>query len=166
MAGEVGNIFAKKWTPEQDAALRAYIGAGLTFEETFPKLNAEFGTSYSRNATVGRAKRIGLKSTNAAAPRTGHPQAPRKRPEPKPSEPSKPAVRSVLPAETAALRCAEVVPRHVALMDLGACDCRYPYGEDNYTFCGHPKLDDCSYCAPHYDLCRGAGTYSERQALR
>jgi hypothetical protein len=70
--------------------------------------------------------------------------------------------------ETAKLRCVEVEPRHLPLVDLEPTDCRYPYGGDEegeaITFCGHPRREGSSYCAPHFDLTRGPGTASERAA--
>ena len=45
--------------------------------------------------------------------------------------------------ETLNLRCVEIVPRHLSLIDLEIRDCRYPYGRDEegqaITFCGHPQ---------------------------
>lgn len=164
----LGNINGRKWLPEHDIVLRRLRSEGYSSSQIAMELWTELRTTYSRNAVIGRLHRLGLTVTDYSAmtkPRIvkqrvmSHPRTPMPRIR-------KPAVRPVLPAETAALRCAEVVPRHVALMDLGASDCRYPYGDGNFTFCGHPKLDDCSYCAAHYDLCRGGGTYSERQAGR
>jgi GcrA cell cycle regulator len=70
--------------------------------------------------------------------------------------------------ETLKLRCVEIDPRHLSLMELERCDCRYPYGGDGeseaITFCGHPRRKGSSYCAPHFHLTRGPGTASERAA--
>jgi GcrA cell cycle regulator len=66
------------------------------------------------------------------------------------------------------LRCVEINPRHLSLLDLERGDCRYPYGgeEDGeaITFCGHPRRLGSSYCTPHFHLTRGPGTASERAA--
>lgn len=85
-------------------------------------------------------------------PSAGFPQKPRARPEPAP-RPVR--VRVVPPAEVIALRCEEIVPLHVTLMDLQPNGCRYPYGDGPFTFCGHPKLIGASYCLDHFDLCNG-----------
>jgi GcrA cell cycle regulator len=57
------------------------------------------------------------------------------------------------------LRCVEVNPRHLSLVDLEPGDCRYPYGGeedgDVITFCGHPQREGSSYCVPHFHLTRG-----------
>ena len=64
--------------------------------------------------------------------------------------------------ETVKLRCVEIDPRHLSLLELEPGDCRYPYGGDEegeaITFCGHPRREDSSYCAPHFHLTRGPGT--------
>ena len=45
--------------------------------------------------------------------------------------------------EPTRLRCVEIEPRHLSLIDLERGDCRYPYGGDEegeaITFCGHPR---------------------------
>ena len=70
--------------------------------------------------------------------------------------------------ETAPLRCVEIEPRHLSLVDLERGDCRYPYGGDEegeaITFCGHPRRPGSSYCTPHFHLSRGPGAPSERTA--
>jgi GcrA cell cycle regulator len=70
--------------------------------------------------------------------------------------------------ETVKLRCVEIDPRHLSLVELERGDCRYPYGGDEegeaITFCGHPRREGSSYCAPHFYLTRGPGTASERAA--
>ena len=72
------------------------------------------------------------------------------------------------PVKPVKLRCAEIAPRHVSLLDLEPGDCRYPYGGDEegeaITFCAHPRHPDSSYCTAHVDLTRGPGTASERAA--
>jgi GcrA cell cycle regulator len=59
------------------------------------------------------------------------------------------------------LRCADVDPRHLSLLDLEVSDCRYPYGGDEdgeaITFCGHPRRQGSSYCTAHFHLTRGPG---------
>ena len=70
--------------------------------------------------------------------------------------------------ELPALRCVEIVPRHLSLVDLEPGDCRYPYGGDEegeaITFCGHPRREGSSYCAPHFHLTRNPDLRSERAA--
>ena len=64
------------------------------------------------------------------------------------------------------LRCVEIVPRQLSLVELEPGDCRYPYGGDRegeaITFCGHPRRERSSYCAPHFHLTLGPGVVAER----
>ena len=73
------------------------------------------------------------------------------------------------PAEMPKLRCVEIVPRHLALVDLEPGDCRYPYGGDEegeaITFCGHARHPGSSYCVSHFHVTQGRGTASERAAV-
>lgn len=55
---------------------------------------------------------------------------------------------------------------HVSLLDLKPGQCRYPYGENPFTFCGCAILPSTSYCEAHYLFCYGGGTASEKSAHR
>ena len=72
------------------------------------------------------------------------------------------------PVEMPKLRCVEIVPRQLSLVELEPGDCRYPYGGDEegdaITFCGHPRRQGSSYCAPHFHLTRGPGIPLQRDA--
>ena len=48
------------WAPEHSDALREYLGRGMSHSEAAQAINAKFNTAYSRNAVIGRAKRMGL----------------------------------------------------------------------------------------------------------
>ena len=48
------------WAPEHSGALQEYLALGMTYSEIARAINAKFGTHYSRNATISRARRIGL----------------------------------------------------------------------------------------------------------
>jgi GcrA cell cycle regulator len=73
-------------------------------------------------------------------------------------------VPSFEPEEAPKLRCVDLEPRHLSLLELEACDCRY--GGDGegeaITFCGHPRREDSSYCTAHFHLTRGPGAAPER----
>ncbi|TMJ88422.1 MAG: hypothetical protein E6G79_02670 [Alphaproteobacteria bacterium] len=72
--------------------------------------------------------------------------------------------------EAPKLRCVELVPRHLSLLDLEASDCRYPYGGEAdgeaITFCGHPRREDSSYCTPHFHLTRAPFTPWKRRVTK
>ena len=39
-----------------------------------------------------------------------------------------------------------------SLSDLGVNDCRWPFGEEDYTFCARPCLEGHPYCEEHFKL--------------
>jgi GcrA cell cycle regulator len=162
------------WTPEHSAALQEHFARGMSYSEIADAINARFKTAYTRCAAIGRAKRLGL----AVPDRRGV----RPKPRPRAKVPRRRKLRKrrvsaslrFMPtpvleaAKPVKLRCVELVPRHLALVDLEPGDCRYPYGGDEegeaITFCGYPKQENSSYCTAHFYLTRGPGTASERAA--
>src|SRR5258705_10566529 len=48
------------WAPGHSDALRGYLAQGMSFSQIARAINAKFNTAYSRNATIGRARRLGL----------------------------------------------------------------------------------------------------------
>ena len=55
-------------------------------------------------------------------------------------------------AQLAAFRCAEIEPRHITLEQLEPNDCRYPFGDGPFTFCGLMNVEGRSYCPEHFKL--------------
>jgi GcrA cell cycle regulator len=161
------------WTAEHSAALREYVVRGMSYAEAADALNARFGTAYTRNAALGRGKRLGLvlppRREAAPNPRKWAVMpsqvAPGKRRERDPDRAMAPAA---IVAEPVKLRCVGVRPRLVSLVDLEDGACRYPYGGDKdgeaITFCGHPRFRSSPYCAPHFQLTRGPAAEAERAA--
>ena len=150
------------WAPEHSKALREYLAMGMSYSRIAIAINEKFGTSYSRSSAIGRAKRMGLADPDTPKPPSW--VAPVRLHQPR----ERPAVESgyrglqqpvpVFKAVEVKLRCVEVGPRHLALVELDLGDCRYPYGgnEDGeaITFCGHRSRPGSSYCAPHFHLTR------------
>jgi GcrA cell cycle regulator len=158
------------WTEEHSKALREFLESGMSYSRIAGAINAKFKTSYSRNATIGRAKRMGFAgptrpgnwpkpTLSAEAPRL---QRLRERLASESSRPM-PVLESVEPVK---LRCVQIDPRHLSLVDLEAGDCRFPYGGDKedeaITFCGHPRRQGTSYCAAHFYLTHGPDAAPER----
>ena len=150
------------WEEAHSVALRAYLDKGLSFSEIARALNQQFGTAYTRNAAIGRARRLGL-SVPLRPPSDsvmGSPKRPdarricQSRARKLAHVPPKPT--TVERAAALQLRCVAITPRHLALVDLEANDCRYPYGGDvegdPITFCGHPRHEGSSYCLSHFHL--------------
>ncbi len=161
------------WAAEHSDALREYLAKGMSHSEAADAINARFNTAYSRNAALGRAKRMGIVGPERSA---GPPRVPQcakppqlRKPRGRHAADSKPRVPLVERAERVKLRCVQIVPRHMSLIALEAGDCRYPYGGDAdgeaITFCGHPRREGSSYCIGHFHLTRGPGTASERAAV-
>jgi len=48
------------WAPEHSDALREHLAKGMSFSEIAKAINSRFNTTYSRNAALGRARRMGL----------------------------------------------------------------------------------------------------------
>jgi GcrA cell cycle regulator len=159
------------WTPEHSQALREYVARGISFARAAAEINTRFGTAYTRNAAIGRGKRMGLvvpvrredrptparKAQRPAKLRARHDVA-SQRPEPE--------LVSAVPAAPVQLRCVGISPRLLPLVELEPGDCRYPFGGDKdgepIAFCGHPCRAGSSYCTPHFHLTRGVGTAAER----
>ena len=162
------------WAEEHSRALREYLERGLSFSQIAGAINARFNTAYSRNATIGRARRMGFSGPE----RADNPTRPRPRPKPHPmrlrkmrarlAAKSRPMPAVLKRAAALKLRCVGIVPRHRSLLELEPGDCRYPYGGDQegeaITFCGHPRREGSSYCVSHFHLTSAPGTASERAA--
>jgi len=164
------------WQAAHSQALREYLARGMSYLEIADALNARFGTAYSRSSAIGRARRMGL--AGAEGPGDSLEQWPKRPSRAKTSGLHQPRERHIpeffrpIPVferlELPKLRCVGIVPRHLLLVDLERGDCRYPYGGDEegeaITFCGHPRREGSSYCAPHFHLTRNPDLRSERAA--
>lgn len=147
------------WEDAHSLALRELVKKGISFKEVARALNERFGTAYSRNAAIGRARRLGLSTPERSGP-GGVFAAPRKPDARKIAEKrARNLSKSPTALERAAvlqLRCVAITPRRLALIDLEPDDCRYPYGGDvdgePITFCGHPRREGSSYCPSHFHL--------------
>jgi len=149
------------WAAEHSDALREHLAKGMSFSEIAKAINSRFNTTYSRNAALGRATRMGLtggvRSTSPAGDKLPILQEIERRP----AEARLPALWLVpvfKRIKWKKLRCVQIEPRHILLVDLEHADCRYPYGGDEegevITFCGHPRRTGSSYCTPHFRLSR------------
>jgi len=136
------------WTDEQSQFLRDLVGNGASFSIASAEINARFNTSFTRNAAIGRAQRMGLCSVR---PRVTRAEKPMRRQKVRIDAPRVVKVRPV--REAIEVRCAKVEPLHLSLLELQPHHCRYPYGDRSFTFCGHLSGEDSSYCDPHRLLC-------------
>jgi GcrA cell cycle regulator len=170
------------WAPQHSQALREYHARGMSYSEIAKAINARFATSYTRNAALGRAKRMGLADTEQDRVRkqqlasTLENCASRaKSPETGPSDTRSSGARlpefgprklATAKIDRVELRCVDVSPRRLLLVELGRNDCRYPHGGDEdgsaITFCAHQRRKGSSYCTPHFHLTREPAIPEER----
>ena len=61
-------VVQTNWAPEQSKLLRELVARGLSYAEIANAINAKFRTCYSRNAAIGRAKRMGITESDRAKP--------------------------------------------------------------------------------------------------
>lgn len=157
----IGNVNGCAWKAEHSNALAAMVVAGeLSFASIAVALNDKFGTGYTRNAVIGRSGRMGLSNKTFVG---SHPFGTKGSRKSAKKAVNKPVVRIVrangnsnrlrmnISVETDSFmpRCVEVVPRNISLIDLARDDCRYPYGEGPFVFCGRPQRAESSYCPAH-----------------
>src|SRR5947209_2126055 len=118
------------WPLQHSEALREYFVQGLSYSRIARAINERFNTRYTRNAALGRAKRMGLAGPDR--PRTlsnGFPRRPRRSKKARlPQSPQRHVPEFIKQAPTAPvkmpkLRCVELVPRHLSLIDLDPRDC-------------------------------------------
>jgi GcrA cell cycle regulator len=169
------------WAPQHSAALREYLARGLSYSEIANAINAKFGTDYTRNAVIGRGRRLGLGRPRQAEdfPRppknvmqpSKRPQAKAVSPDASPGDsPESGLARPIRERKSRVkLRCVGIAPRLLPLTELGPDDCRYPYGGDKdgetIVFCGHPRMEGSSYCEPHFRLTQGEETAEQREII-
>jgi GcrA cell cycle regulator len=170
------------WPSEHSEALREYHARSMSYLEIAKAINANFHTQYSRNAVLGRCKRMGLGGPDVPADSSESGSMDCSSPKPQGLTPylgkpyerhatgfilRAPKFEAVKPLK---LRCVAIAPRHLALIDLEAGDCHYPYGGDEdgeaITFCGHPRRKNSNYCRAHFHLTRRRGTRAERGAWK
>jgi len=144
------------WTAEQDDLLRKLYEPTKEGRLSASQIAAEMACGFTRNAVIGRIHRLGLplRGQIKRAPRIKRQRIESIRMVRANSNSN--AIRIIESAtlESAKLRCAEVEPMNVDLVDLSTDGCRYPYGDGPFVFCNHPTIDGGKYCGPHYDLTR------------
>lgn len=156
------------WPPAHCEALNEFVTGGMSYRAAADAINARFGTSYSRSAALGRGRRMGLGQPERSGPPTA--EAPLQQASRPGSDDSALLEllrrRPVFQRNPVRLRCVDVNPRHLTLVELGRGDCRYPYGGeiegDAVTFCGHRRRKGSSYCTPHFHLTRNPEVPAER----
>ena len=115
------------WDDVQSKELAILARAGLSASSIALVLNEKFGTSYSRNAIIGRMSRSNLALKG------------------------KPVVRaapSILPSVPQPIGN----ERRCTVLELTSKNCHWPFGEPqspDFFFCGGDAVDGKPYCAGH-----------------
>ncbi len=144
------------WTPERDDLLRQLRKDDVSFAQIARELNC----GLSRSACVGRASRIGLKSTKVHSSRSGPKYSTSLRRTDNHGNVTKSVNRKrrrisggmMPPSEIVELQ-ASIQFLGIPFMDLELHHCRFPNGEGLSTlFCGQPALEGQSYCAHCYGI--------------
>ncbi len=165
------------WAPEHSDALREYLAKGMSFSEIAKAINAKFkhrlfAQRRDRPRQADGACRAGPAGSRCCPP--SQPTRWSRLARFAPPKPGRAEFHRPLPvfetAEPVKLRCVEIEPRHLSLIELEPGDCRYPYGGDEegeaITFCGHPRRAGSSYCTPHFHLTPRARTVTCRTGGR
>lgn len=158
------------WTAHEDEKLKTLYADRLSCAAI-----ANYFPNKSRNAIIGRVHRLKMPLRGGG---TKPPRAARSTPYPweeagkskstyyrsRSAEQLPPKPKIIRPPrEETELRCDAIDPLSIPLSDLHANQCRWPYGDGPFTFCGH-EIFQGSYCGGHFFLSIGAGTGSERAA--
>lgn len=143
------------WTPVLIERLKEERARGLSSAQIAKLLNREFRTTFSRNAVIGKAARLGLTQPALTTPskpaRVEKPITPPKPralkpvPAPKPAPPPRP--EPVAPAD---LTVIPATAKH--WIERAPCQCAWPVAGQGYETlsCCAPTREGSAYCAPHY----------------
>ena len=148
------------WTDDMMQRFRALHANGEnSFETIAAILRAEFKVVLTKNACIGKGRRMGLKQRRKSYwpvnPTISKPRAaakPKPRPRPRKTYPNPPQekIPPVLPGWEVVL---PATTGRLAIHQLERDDCRYPFGDRApYTFCGATTVNHASWCAEHARL--------------
>lgn len=156
------------WTTEMlDFMKPLYLDDGLSASKIAEVVNRRFGSTYSRNAIIGKLHRMGwvipgrTSARQSVAKNSASIERAKKRKELAAAKRAKSPLAALFRGEAFPLPASNeelVIPVHERkqLVDLEANDCRWPIGdpmEDGFHFCGRGKVQGLAYCEHH---CRKA----------
>jgi len=143
----------KTWTDERVELLRQFNDKGSN-ADIAKWINEQAGTSFTRNAIIGKRMRLGLIQV----------REPKSRAESRQGKYSKRVLRSDFkrghprPADFGTLFDIANMPLPpeflgIPLEKLTDKTCKYPRGDSPFVFCGQPSKEDSSYCPHCHSLC-------------
>ena len=142
------------WPDAHIEALRELVSTGLSARQIGRRLFEAFPEiERSRNAVVGKCHRLGLGTTGAQEYGPHIPRPKKKRVRRKPVFAATPVYKPPAPPAEA------VIPKHLDLLECGDNSCRWPYGDNPFTFCGHARMRQAHlyperrtyYCTYHWE---------------
>lgn len=168
---------SKEWTEARVEQLKALWSEGLSCSQIAAAMG---GTT--RNAVIGKVHRLKLSQRRLARrsgplkqrpPLTPRPPKARVRPAPKPSEKPRQIKPDIAPEPFEfSVSAWQPIPGSIPVTIEHATGCKWPVGEGAYTvsasslFCNCTPVEGKPYCAEHMARSVGAGTPSERRAVK
>lgn len=126
---------SETWTPERTKSLIQLWAEGHSARRIAEKLELR-----SRSAVIGKVRRLDLPTPEVKLATAARITQVRKR---------RPRFAAIpVPADNLSEKAL-----HLEFDQLESRHCRFPYGEGPYTYCGHPKLANTSYCEAHVAYC-------------
>lgn len=146
------------WTSDRVDKLKTMWADGLSGGQIANRLGG-----VSRNAVIGKAFRLKLASRSTTSRVPMHRNQKRRLYPKRPAfQPPKLTPHQLLMQKLHmdAKANSEPLPAFIVpeaerkhLLDLENGDCRYPFGNGPFTFCGRPKVQGLSYCEGHARIC-------------
>lgn len=140
------------WTTERLDLLRELATAGSN-SWVAREINARTGSTFTRNAVIGKKKRNGIESAGPLGTRVGNQIERKQRRNDYHLQRRINTKRTN--RKTQGMQNDLIFQGFLGIPfdELRPDDCRYPEGDGPFLFCGQPKFEDSSYCAHHFRLC-------------
>ena len=141
---------------------------GLPCTALARQLNKTLGTSFSRNAVIGKVHRMGIQDRGAPTKPDKGSAVPRStKPVKRPPVYALPKPAIVAPANPHVSRHVDAGPGSATIHTLRAGECKWPIGDpqsSDFTFCG--AASSKTYCPVHHPIAYKAGTAMKDRNLK
>lgn len=146
------------WPDEEKEIVRS-LWVNHSATQIAERLTAQFNRPITRNQIIGLVTRAGLGSRSTGQ-RISRPRPRREKAKRNPvlrfvasnGHFKSMRIMQTVAGEVGRLRCADVEPLHISILELNETTCHYPYGDGPYTYCGL-KVAAGAYCIGHAHLC-------------